>query len=120
MNPKIVDYFIQNVFDCQNAQFFLTQMIKMSNRFNILAQKRLPKNVEKSRCNKDTAKMRWQKFLETLDCAKILNHKNMCHSVSTLENKCQKSKEHYIKRKFCLQNIFSKIKIDFVILDQKC
>ena len=70
-------------FVCQNAQFFFTQMVNMSYRSNILAQKRSPENVEKSRCNKDTAKMRWQKFLETLDCAKILNHKNMCHIVST-------------------------------------
>jgi len=73
--------------------------------------------------NQDAIKIQqtWdgRNFLETLDCARILNHKNYV-IVFLLEKKCQKSKEHYIKRKFCLRNIFSNIKIDIVILDQKC
>ena len=47
---------------------------------------------------RDTAKMRWQKFLETLDCAKILNHKNMCHSVSTLKQMSKIERTLYKKK----------------------
>ena len=97
-------------------------MIKMSNKSSLLTQKRLPEKMLK---NQDATtiqqKCDGRKFLETFDCAKILNHKNMCHCVSTWKKKmAKKSKEYYIKRKICLRNIFSKIKIDFVILDQKC
>ena len=71
--------------------------------------------------NQDAIKIQqtWdgRNFLETLDCARILNHKNYV-IVFLHEKKCQKSKEHYIKRKFCLRNIFSNIKIEVIILDQ--
>ena len=47
-NRKIIYSFAQKCFACQNAQFcFLTQMIKMSNRSYILAQKRSPEKCWK-------------------------------------------------------------------------
>ena len=119
-NRKLVTFLDQKCFACQNPQFcFLTQVIKISNRSNILAQKRSPEKIWKIKMQQRYSKMRWQKFLEILDCSKILNHKKFGHSVSTwkkmskIERTLYKKKvlspKYFFKNQSWLRNFRSKV-----------
>ena len=43
------------------------------------AYKSIKNNVEKSRCNKNTVKIRGSKFLQNLHFAKMMRHVKVCH-----------------------------------------